>query len=147
MTIECKFCNETFSELKKFESHLSQNHRNLTVIEKFEEFKLIKKALNSINPPALKAEKVRKSKKDLKKQAKSRKQTFVNIIVHSKRGTKLREENFCHSCKMKYRIVWKYIETNIGIAFLCHSCKHRILKPANHIRIIYSNPETSKTKY
>lgn len=147
MTIECKFCKDTFSELKKFESHLSQNHKDLTVAEKFEEFKLVKKDLNSTAPPCLKPEKGRKSKRDLKKQAKSRKQTFVKIIVHSRRGTKIREEHFCNSCKMKYRIVWKYIETDIGIAFLCHSCKHRILKPANHVRIIYSNPETNKTKY
>lgn len=144
MNIKCKFCDCEFIDLKKFEGHLIQAHREIDNSEKLKEFKKTKKDIYSNQALTISN---KKSKKELRRQPKKIKQIYLKITISSKRGIKVRENTYCSSCKKNYSIVWKYNETNIGVAFLCYSCKNRILKTSNRLTIIYSNPESNRKKY
>lgn len=146
-SIKCKFCDSQFQELKRFESHLIANHKEINNLEKIEEFKKVKELNNPKIQDKSPIKKFRLSKKEFKKKTKTIKPKYVSITVISRRGTKVRLETVCSSCLKSYQIVWQYNKTNIGAAYLCYSCKIRILKTFNHIRILYSNPESNRKKF
>jgi hypothetical protein len=45
------------------------------------------------------------------------------IILESKRGKRIGDSKHCSECHGLFDVVWRYAKSNMGVVYLCSSCK------------------------
>jgi len=50
----------------------------------------------------------------------------ISIVLNSKRGTKIDDYHKCSQCHAIKKPIYRYSESNIGVAYLCGVCKDEV---------------------